>query len=308
MSKYGMVLSKEEIFQHSNQMFAIGDIEGKEGLFESTRSLINAYRESIFIFLGDLIGYTQRDINRVIEIMKLLSVPDTLNIYRIFNNDEAIKGIIEFLYAKTLIGNKKLYIKSQFSRNIRVCPSQNRIIDISRQNYLFLFGNKEIKLIQCLRKSILERRNDKLIFVLPNYYSIRHNTSFYEFDLESFSFLMNYLNLCQHFIIVDDILFVHNYINKKHLIGESGFIVKTIISGHNKWYGHFKWKFWQLKFDVYVIDLTPYEDETEVNENLINCMMIYQNGNETRFECSFNPPRFMRPKNLLEKYFYQVRD
>lgn len=291
MSRIGMTLSKEEIFLHSSQIIIIGDIEGQERLYKSTKRIIKDNQGHLIIFLGDLISNSQNSINSAVKIIKLLNVPDELNIRDNFYNDDAIKEIINILHNKLIYKGKNIYKRSRFSRNLHVLPSQNTIINISKQNYLFLLGNKEKSFIIDLYRSNIRRNNDKIIFEFN-----QNGIHTYEFNLENFSYIMNYLYLCQHFIIIDDILFIHNFINKKYLIEKGELKIKTIVSGHNKCYGHFKWNFWQMKYHVYMVDLTSFNGHIIDNEDLKNCMIIYQNNNnETIFDCSYNPRRFIQP-------------
>lgn len=158
----------------------------------------------------------------------------------------------------------------------------------SKQNYsntYFLFGNKEVAFIKILMNMNLEKSYlENNTFHITSTYKTKRFTEPYSISLtiKNLNLAYNYLIRCYSFIIINDIICMHCYMNYKRFtktIRNYNYDYKfnNIISGHNKGIG----KFFESDIDTYknisinMIDYTKYEDKPDLDIN--NTIITYHN-------------------------------
>lgn len=239
-----------------------GDIEGNMEIFESIKRELNT--NQCFIFLGDI--FSIKNINSSIIIIKYLMNYFEFKIKEYFDDNtdsKIIKHKIHQLKSKKSIESYNPNY-SQFWLSI---PKENDSYD---KKCIFLFGNKEIEFIcEIIRSSSITVDNNKNVIINSKFFdkcSQNTKSSTMKITLHQLNVLYNYLNLCHHYYIYNNTIYIHCYFNFCKL--RSNKDIKNIVCGHNKGYG----KFYDHKFDninIFMVDFTEYNKTIPENVSII---------------------------------------
>lgn len=268
----------------SDKTFIFGDIEGKETLFSSTMQTIASNTNSNFIFLGDIYDYMApyTSISMVEKILTILKIP------LLQQFDESSKEIDIIRVFRKLWKTKQLKSYSKF--NIQFLHSKPKQEKPIYDNQFFIMGNKEVIFIQEIIECGHITKLPDNSFLVPADYKGKNITRHtdYHFTYHHLNVMLTYLSLCNNYIIQDDILYIHCYINYKQFkdIEE----ISHVVSGHSKGYGHFKDDNFP-NIDIFMCDLT--NDELVKTDEPTN--FILKDGNNIIYK--FNEP--IKPR--LEK-------
>ena len=235
-----------------------------------------------YIFLGDLYDYAKpkESISQISQILNALNV----DINYPFTNESKEIDIIR-AYRKLW---KLKQLKSYSKFNIQYLHSKPKPVDIQTENYLFILGNKEVIFIQEIITSEKITKKDN-VFIVPADYKRKHKKpgesdvkhTDYNFTVEELNIMYNYLSLCYNYVIIDNTLFIHCYINYKLFMNDN-LKIKRIISGHSKGYGHFIDSDFK-DVEIYILDLTGIDD-------YVNNYMILTNSTiQHTFNDNFKP-------------------
>ena len=253
------------IDSHSNEMessinktFIFGDIEDRETLFSSVIQTIILNPNSNFIFLGDIYDYMMpyKSISNIEKILNVLKIP------LIQQFDESSKEIDIIRAFRKLWKTKQLKSYNKF--NIQFLHSKPKQEKPFYDNRIFIMGNKEVifiqEIIECNHISKLSNNS----FLVPTDYKGKNITRHtdYHFTFHQLNVMLTYLSLCNNYIIQDDILYIHCYINYKHFEDIEG--ISHVVSGHSKGYGHFKDENFP-NIDIFMCDLTNSECKELIN-------------------------------------------
>ena len=269
----------------SDKTFIFGDIEGNETLFSSTLQTIASNVDSNFIFLGDIYDYMTpyASISMVEMLLNILKIP------LLQQFDESTKEIDVIRNFRKLWKTKQLKLYNKF--NIQFLHSKPKQENLTYDNHFFIMGNKEVifiqEIIEC--RHIYKLPNNS--FLVPTDYkskNISRHTD-YNFTYHHLNVMLTYLSLCNNYIIQNNTLYIHCYINYRQFkdIEE----ITHVVSGHSKGYGHFKDNDFP-NIDIFMCDLTNNELDEPKN-------FILKNENEIIY--NFNEP--IKPR--LEK-IYQI--
>lgn len=283
--------STDSIFKLMNEdyeTYIFGDIEGHEGLFQSTISTIDKTKENNkvnYVFLGDLYDYDKpTDTIAIIEkIMNSLNI--TIN--QVFTDESKEIDVIRSF--RKLWKTKQMKCYSKF--NIQYIHSKLKPETVNNSKYLFILGNKEIIFVQEIITSEHITKTEDNIFNVPADYKHKHKTAGepnikhtdYKFSAHQLNIMHSFISICNNYAIINDILFIHCYINYKSFNDDVKKKVKHVISGHSKGYGHFI----DTEFkgvDIYIIDLTKQE-----NNDVNNYMIITKSSINYSFNSIIKP-------------------
>ena len=250
----------------NDKTYIFGDIEGDENLFASTVGTISTAQNERFIFLGDLYDYTKPNetISMIGTILNALGV----EILQPFNEQSREIDIIRAYRKLWKIKQMKAYSKF----NIQYLHSKLKREQLEPNfKYLFILGNKEVIFVQEIITCEHMTKKAPNTFQVPADYKFKHveegrepiKHTNYLFTTEQLNIMFSYLSLCINYALIDETIYIHCYINYKHVKDDIP-PVKRIISGHSKGYG----KFADTDFpgvNIYLCDLTGL-----INNNLNN--------------------------------------
>lgn len=265
--------------------YIFGDIEEKDKTLEDVVKCIERHKgkNMKFVFLGDI--YTpkssRKSITNIKKFFELFDYEeiDYLTVVKKYNkNNEKLAALQEI---------RKIFNKISIELNLNIYNHLNKFKQTMtydfrnesfplEKSFVFLLGNKEIDLIRDLSNFTFGRIDEQEFYTIfkYNFKHIEHKIEI-SFTLNELNTLINYFLLCKNYILIDDILLTHMYVNGKTLIQKSHNFnsVKRIISGHNRCYGIY----YDITFPnvtIYMLDLTH-----EKNDLMIKNFIIYSKGN-----------------------------
>lgn len=259
-------------------ILVFGDIEGEQYIWRQvTRNLIvNMGNPNIkYIFLGDI--YSHERSRESIDMIKLLISDDNNNVPNIITPNMDKNEIMKMF--KKLYVSRSMYVCKKGAMHMWKEKPRTKVKTINNMN--FIYGNKEIEFIlDIISSKDIQYDVHKQLYSFTAEYTPRDQTDkilqLVEFTAEQLNIMYVYLSRCVHYIISDDTLFTHFYLNgtffKKNVL--------NIVSGHNKCYGKYISK--KLpRINIYLIDHTicsetreDYKEEEDEVESQEQCELI----------------------------------
>ena len=191
-------------------MHIYGNVNCNMKLFDN---MINSLGERN-IFLGNIIPNIYFEHVFHTSILKLKVLLERLNIGIVEANIQMFDEI-----AKT----KKLHLYNPFSRYNDF--DIDEFDTVNESNNIFLFGNNEIEFIMGMLKGFVKYIEEEQIYDIHIGYfesSKYSNTKHYiqclfKLSQEELNILYSYFNVCGHYYIYDNTLFINNYQNSRIL-------------------------------------------------------------------------------------------
>lgn len=232
-------------------MFVFGDIEEREDLLQDVVECVkrNRGKGSYFVFLGDI--YTPKcpsksiaNIKKILEVLQhpfqdfISNVRTLVESGQKYEAVEEIKTLFHGIYKDLRISRYNTTNKFKSSSRFTADPELDKYPE--KQEFVFLLGNKEVDLIRDLTNIQFGAfLFDKFKTIFSYYYKhIKHETEI-SFTLDELNTLLNYFSISRNYIIYEDILLTHMYVNAKILINKSTSLsfIRKVVSGHNRCYG-----------------------------------------------------------------------
>lgn len=270
-----------------NNCYVIGDIETSKFALDDAIEIIHNRKNEKLIFLGDIYcpNLNNETIKNINQIMNLLKIEKKIFIDKLENLNDCTK-IIEIFQKLYLDKHINIYSGSyKFKKDPEVMDylkSELEEINKSNPENIFLFGNKEIAIINDFRDvkgfNLLEINNEK-IAEFRFQYNYKHISfeSRCKFSCEELNILINYLYLCHHIFYINKTLLSHIYLNAKRFsILNSNLTINQVICGHNRCFGRYSDQYSKINYGIYLLDIS--HDDEHIIKNY-----LYLSPNELRF-------------------------
>lgn len=253
-----------------NSKLIYGDIEGNPSL---SRIVLDSLSDSVtnqMIFLGDLFDARCVDVSLdlIERIMTHFDIPITTR----FTSDNVLDTLkYECNSIRSCKGLDK-YADGKYNK-WKSLPHERNYSYKSFPNAkcIFIMGNKEAIMPETLHNSDAILLNEEGTHVTFHYkYIARNPDNYKEFirvptilvlSIHQLNVLFAYMHECHNYIVMDNILYIHCYLNARFVRCK----YTSIICGHNKGYGKFEDSKCKNKV-IYMNDFTVVDDiNAEIN-------------------------------------------
>lgn len=283
-----------------NKRMIFGDIEGFSGL---TQQVINALIDSNnnrMIFLGDLFDTKRIDpcLELIEQIMTRFNIEINFNRFTVDNVLNQLKYECNYLRSQKALDK---YVGLRYSSWKNIPNERNYdVMNCDSQRCIFIMGNKEALFPNAILGDSSVTLNDDESVSIDYVFMTRRRSDRYRLIRHSFiitlsirqlNVLFAYLNECHNYVIMNNILYIHNIYNAKFIPNE---LYHSIVCGHNKGYGKFIDEFYPDKL-IYMNDFTErdVEDVTIVNDPIHMSMIIDESiDNYAHIELGFDVRKY----------------